>query len=279
MAYTFDGPNKLIILTTGTTVVDVKDLYSRWKEWVATDVNSKYLPAISVLGGDPLPGGRYLGTTYFIENGWKLRPQEANHTLFISGNMYARDGSDPFVNTLGAYNVRIMVTVSNLVDTVATGSGVGTVQQVKDAVWGANNLTAYGVGSAGEKLDSVGAAANPWNTDLSTYTTANTAGKILKDAGVDTAITKTQTDTVEITLTSLQSSLASIPVDVRTEMDTNSVKLAQIKAIIESMTIPTAVENAAAIWSTPIATQTDKTTIGGYIRKTLLTIPAFLGLK
>lgn len=54
MAYTFDGPNKLIILTTGTTVVDVKDLYSRWKEWVATDVNSKYLPAISVLGGDPV---------------------------------------------------------------------------------------------------------------------------------------------------------------------------------------------------------------------------------
>lgn len=68
-------------------------------------------------------------------------------------------------------------------------------------------------------------------------------------------------------------------VQIRDELDINSVKLAQIKAIVESMNIPTPAENAAAIWSTPIATQTDKTTIGGYIRKTLLTIPAFLGLK
>lgn len=66
---------------------------------------------------------------------------------------------------------------------------------------------------------------------------------------------------------------------IRAEMDSNSVKLAQIKALIESMDIPTTAENAAAVWSTPIVTQTDKTTIGGYIRKTLLSIPAFLGLK
>lgn len=125
MAYTFDGVNKLIIISNGTTTVDAKDLYSRWKDWVVLADNAKYLEAMTVLGGDPLPGGRNLGTTYFIENGWKIRPYEGNHTLVLSGNLYSRDGSDPFVNTLGNYNVRIMLVVSNLVDTINTAGGGG----------------------------------------------------------------------------------------------------------------------------------------------------------
>ena len=41
----------------------------------------------------------------------------------------------------------------------------------------------------------------------------------------------------------------------------------------------TPAQNADAVWSAPVSTMTDKTTIGGYIKKVLLTIPAFLGLK
>jgi hypothetical protein len=37
-------------------------------------------------------------------------------------------------------------------------------------------------------------------------------------------------------------------------------------------------EIASAVWNKP-ATYTDKTTMGGYINKLLLTIPKFLGLK
>jgi hypothetical protein len=68
-------------------------------------------------------------------------------------------------------------------------------------------------------------------------------------------------------------------VQIREEMDVNSIKLAQIKAIVESMDIPTPAQNADAVWTAPVSTMTDKTTIGGYIKKALLTIPAFLGLK
>lgn len=42
---------------------------------------------------------------------------------------------------------------------------------------------------------------------------------------------------------------------------------------------PTATEIATAVWNKPVVEMTDKTTIGGYIKKTLLSIPAFLGLK
>lgn len=67
--------------------------------------------------------------------------------------------------------------------------------------------------------------------------------------------------------------------DIVSAMDIDSVKLAQIKAILDSMSVPTAEQNATAVWSKPISTMTDKTTIGGYVSKVLLSIPKFLGLK
>ncbi len=124
MSYSFDGTTK-IISVIGVNSFTVADCYSRWVDWVATGDNSKYLQAFAVTGGDPLPGGRFLGTTFFLENGWKIRPREANHSLAVSGNLYSRDGSDPFVSTLGVFNVRVSLTTSNLVDTIATGGGGG----------------------------------------------------------------------------------------------------------------------------------------------------------
>lgn len=154
MAYTFDGPNKLIILSLGTTDVDMRDLYSRYKEWVLVGDNAKYLLALSYIGADPVPGGQ-LGTTFFLENGWKIRPFEGDHTLVISGNLYSRDGSDTVINTIGSYNVRVISVISTLVETVVTGGGGGlTAPQVRDAVWNAN-LSVYGAGTAGERVDSI----------------------------------------------------------------------------------------------------------------------------
>lgn len=179
MAYTFDGPNQLIILSTGTTAVTVEDMYSRWKDWTIISDNSKYLLAFSSLGGDPLPGGLFLGATYFLENGWKIRPYEGNQVLTVTGNLYARDGSDPFVSTLGSYNVRVMLTVSNLIDTVSTGGGVGTADEVRDAVWSDTNFASHGDGTAGVKLSDAGSAGDPWATDLSSGYTGTQAGALV----------------------------------------------------------------------------------------------------
>lgn len=133
MAYTFDGPNKLIILSSQTTV-SVADLYSRWKDWVLLSDNSKYVDAMSNVGGDPLPGGSFLGVTFFMENGWKIRPQESSHTLVINGNLYDRAGGSPFVSTLGSYNVRIEQKTSNIVDLIATSGSLLTEDGIADAV-------------------------------------------------------------------------------------------------------------------------------------------------
>lgn len=121
MSVDFDGANKLVVCQTGVTALDVADVYSLWKIWACTSDNAKYLPAMRAVGGDPTVDGRYLGSTFFMTNGWQLRPDEANHTLTVTGNLFADGGGDVFVNTLGAYNVRVVMVVTNLIDTVATG--------------------------------------------------------------------------------------------------------------------------------------------------------------
>lgn len=64
---------------------------------------------------------------------------------------------------------------------------------------------------------------------------------------------------------------------IRAEIDSNSIKLNSIKNTVD--TLPTQEETAYAVWNTPVSIMTNKSTIGGYISKVLLSIPKFLGLK
>jgi len=100
-------------------------------------------------------------------------------------------------------------------------------------------------------------------------------------AGASAIEVRQEIDSNSTKLLALQASVDSIPTvsEITSNIDLNSVKLAQIKAILDGMEVPTANQNADAVWNTPISTVTDKTTIGGYISKVLLSVPKFLGLK
>ena len=108
---TFDGTNKLIVVDAGITALDVRvDLYSDWKEWAVLSTNLKYLPAFRTIGGDPV-GSKNFGRAFFLSNGWKIRPQEANHELVVTGNLFldAGESGGLFVPTLGGYTVSTIV--------------------------------------------------------------------------------------------------------------------------------------------------------------------------
>ena len=110
MGYIFNGISKTVTLTVGTTSVSVRDLWSRWVDWFLVDDNSKFLPAFKNVGGDDIDPtqGTKIPIYSFLENGWKIKPQEANHTLTIGdGILLVSGGGDPFINTNGAYTVRI----------------------------------------------------------------------------------------------------------------------------------------------------------------------------
>lgn len=156
MAFTFDGPNKLIICDPGVTSFGAGEVYSRWKEWVMEGDNAKYEPAFSnSVGGDPLGNGVFLGAYYFIQNGWKIRPQEASHILIVSGNIYPiPDTAGIFEPTLGSYNVQIGLRTSSLTQQVFVEAS-NSPSVIADAVW---------------------------SEDLSGAATANTAADVLKKA-------------------------------------------------------------------------------------------------
>lgn len=148
MALSFNGTTKEITITTSTTL-NVLDLWSRWVDWWLTGDNSKYGLAMEQVGGNDIDvgSGTSIPIYVFLKDGWKVKPKEADHTLAVtSGILLVDGGGDPFIDTTGAYTVRINYQQPVQAITVATGGG-----------------------------------ADPWNTDLTAYNTSGTAGKRLKD--------------------------------------------------------------------------------------------------
>ena len=162
--FTFDGPSKLFIAKPGVTSVDVQvDLYSDWKEEILLADNLKWLEAIRCIGGDPIGGGISAGATYFLRNGWKIRPQEADHQLTITGNLFLDEGETGglLVPTLGDFTVMVVLARSNIIDTVATGGGDPGV--IADAVWDELSTGHLAPGSMGKSLsDAKVASEGAW---------------------------------------------------------------------------------------------------------------------
>ncbi len=140
MGYIIDGTTKTITLTTGTTSISVRDVWSRWVDWFLTGDNSKFLPAFEQVGGNDIDAsqGTKIPIYAFLVNGWKLRPQESNHTLTINdGILLVNGGGDPFLNTNGAYTVRINYQQPVQAISFSTGGGVGiapTVQEIRQEI-------------------------------------------------------------------------------------------------------------------------------------------------
>jgi len=128
MGFSFNGETKVINLTSGTTQVSIRDLWSRWIDWFLTSDNSKYPLAFEQVGGNSIDvtAGTYIPVYIFMKNGWKIRPQESNHTLNVyDGVLIVEGGGDPFLDTLGTYTVRIKFSQPVQAITVSTGGGSG----------------------------------------------------------------------------------------------------------------------------------------------------------
>lgn len=90
---TFDGVNRLILINDGETNIDVqRDIYSSWKEWVLYDNNARYLKALDIVGGEPTVAGQRLDVTYFLINGWRIKPYPGSYFLNLIGNIFDVDG-------------------------------------------------------------------------------------------------------------------------------------------------------------------------------------------
>lgn len=158
---TFDGENARIIVGEGVTELNFdEDVYSAWKRWVVESDNAKYPQAIRVVGGDSISATKDLGSTFFLMNGWRIRPDESDGRLSIVGNIYTDPSGDSIlVPTLATHNVLVEISVSNLTDsTIAQlpeieyssfGGGVWI-----DVVYGSSG-TAFPLGTPKSPVDNI----------------------------------------------------------------------------------------------------------------------------
>ena len=138
MAIMFDGLSKRITLGAGDTSLSVRDLWSRWVDWLLTGDNSKYAIAFSQTGGDDIDAsaGTSIPIYIFMQNGWRVMPQSANHSLRVfDGVLLVAGGGDPFLDVPG-YTVRVNYSQPVQAITVSTGGGSGvSAEEVAQAVW------------------------------------------------------------------------------------------------------------------------------------------------
>jgi hypothetical protein len=161
MAYTFDGSTKRITLSAGTVTLELVDLHSRWKDWVIAS-NASDLIAFGTVGGDIPSIPLYL----FLQNGWKIVPQAADHTLTVTGGILeTSDGSDPFVDPVGAYKIRINrqtpgiaigystsgVAAPTAMENAAAILAAAQVTPIHSNVKQMNSATVQGTGTAGDQ--------------------------------------------------------------------------------------------------------------------------------
>jgi hypothetical protein len=115
----FDGENRLITLGDAASGIDIKtDIYSDWKEWVQLYDNSKFLPALRTIGGDPVGGGLYAGDLYFLINNWQI---VVDKPLSVNGILYNDTvGVSPYIIQGGG---GVVASVSNLAYAVSAAAG------------------------------------------------------------------------------------------------------------------------------------------------------------
>jgi len=169
----FDPANKRIIVPyvdSNSVELNWSYIWSRWIDWVATDDNGKYLPALAQVGGNPIGSGRYLPLHFFLLNNWRLRPMERSHVLTLEGSASVLDAEDDpvVVNTLGSYNVSTQYKVPVLAQGIATGGSSITAAEVATAVIALMNTNPPKVNMAqvnGQVIQGTGTEANPWGPE------------------------------------------------------------------------------------------------------------------
>lgn len=132
----FDGATKRIVVNSGVSLLDIQvDVYSAWVRWLELEDNAKYLPAMRVSGGDPIPGG-LTGRTFFVTNGWKLEYNPS--AVAISGVLYSDDYATAYWSSsdqpIYPAVVSSLVNSAIVTQNVVTGTAL-TAEQTAAAVW------------------------------------------------------------------------------------------------------------------------------------------------
>lgn len=160
---TYDTLNRYLLLDQvapdidDVVTLDVgRDIYSDAKrQWLSNVALFKLAFPFNAVGGFDIGGGVYSGTDYFLSNDvWKIVPYDASHQLSLEGNLR---GTNPtaslFISPSGSNTIAIIYERSSLTQRVDTTPAQREL--IADAVWDEQLTTHTTAGSAGEALSYV----------------------------------------------------------------------------------------------------------------------------
>ena len=150
-AITFDGPGKCVFITYGpaeaSTSVDVgDDLYSEWKRWAVLSDNLKYDKAFEVVGGQDKGGGKRVGSTFFLVNGWLLCPvtTQSESTLELIDELLPEVAGQPisdYSNMPSGHRISVERVVPTASETIESGVSGLTASESAELTAAASLLT------------------------------------------------------------------------------------------------------------------------------------------
>lgn len=140
----YDTDKRIIYVTTAPTggVLTLNaqvDIYSDAKEdWKTnSSLHKLKFPFQEPVGGNAIiPSVKSISPYYFLKYGWRMRPYEADHTLYLTDAYLLIDGGgDPWIKTLGAYTVNVRDSIPADAFTLDVGSILaGTLKMIGNKV-------------------------------------------------------------------------------------------------------------------------------------------------
>lgn len=137
----YDTDKRIIYVTDAPiagvlTLNVVADIYSDSKEdWkISSALNKFKFPFSEPVGGNTIiPATKYISPYYFLKYGWKMRPYEEDHTLYLTDAYLLIDGGgDPWMTTLGGYTVNIRDSIP--ADSFILGGDYPSVNEITTGV-------------------------------------------------------------------------------------------------------------------------------------------------
>ena len=138
-----DYPNKRIYLSSETpnTSLDTLDVYKEVRALRRTmESHRKYKPIIEAGGNIAKLPGIYTAAFVVLDSGCYIVPYDSPSTIKLVRDTFTKDGRagrDCFDRATTTSNIDIDVDFPEIeIREISTGSGIGTVEEVRDAVWG-----------------------------------------------------------------------------------------------------------------------------------------------
>lgn len=99
----------------------------------------------------------------------------------FTGSLGALAGAVATLSGTGEFSSDVTA-IGHVTADIYVNQSTATVNEIVAGVWNALAADFNTSGTMGQKLNGAGSAGDPWTTDLSTYTTAGTAGALMKKA-------------------------------------------------------------------------------------------------